>query len=624
MALNPLVDSRDVRFVLFEMLETEKLLKYPAFSHLDKDTFESTLDLAEKIAVNYFYPSNAVGDKEGGCKYNPETKEVTVPEGVKAAFKAYVDAGFLSLRVGQDFGGVGMPHAMGTACSEYFEAGNTAAHMYCGLALGAALLIFLFGTKEQIMTYCPKMVGGRWGGSMCLTEPDAGSDVGNLKTKAVKQADGIYRISGQKIFISAGEQDMVDNIIHTVLARIEGDPPGTKGISIFIVPKFLVNPDGSLGKRNDVVCTGIEHKMGIKSSATAALSFGDNGQCVGYLLGQERQGMQIMFNLMNAARIETGIQAMGQSSAAYMHAITYAKNRQQGSHFTQMMNPDAPKVAIIEHPDVKRMLLWMKGYVEGFRMLIYFNAFCLDQSHEDKSDVGKNADSIVELLTPLVKAGISDASWLVTSEAIQVYGGYGFCSDYPVEQYARDTKIFSIYEGANGIQSLDLTFRKILFNPDQNNYKTWRALTKETLLKAKGIVEDKYIAKVEKGLQKLDEVIELILDYNKTGKFMLIAIQATPLQKAMFMVVVAWLHLWSLTVSAPMMKKLVGNTKGDQRQKIVNENNEAAYYSGRVLSSQFFIGSEFPKYFGMIDSIIEGESAVIKASTPVYTGALEG
>ena len=624
MALNPLVDSRDVRFVLFELLEAEKLLKYSAFSHLDKDTFDSTLDLAEKIAVNYFYPSNAQGDKEGGCKYNPQTKEVTVPEGVKAAFRAYVEAGFLTMRVGQDFGGMGMPHTIGTACSEYFEAGNTAASMYCGLALGAALLIFLYGTQEQIMTYCPKMVGGQWGGSMCLTEPDAGSDVGNLKTKAVKQPDGTYRISGQKIFISAGEQDMVSNIVHTVLARIEGDPPGTKGISIFIVPKFLVNPDGSLGKRNDAVCTGIEHKMGIKSSATAALSFGDNGQCVGYLLGQERQGMQIMFNLMNAARIETGIQAMAQSSAAYMHAITYAKNRIQGQHFTQTMNPDAPKVAIIEHPDVKRMLLWMKGYVEGFRMLVYYNALCLDLSHEEKGDAAKNADCLVELLTPLVKAGISDASWLVTSEAIQVYGGYGFCSDYPVEQYARDTKIFSIYEGANGIQSLDLTFRKILFNPDQQNYKIWRALTKETISTAKGIVEDKYIAKVEKGMEKLDEVINLLLDLNKTGKFMLLAIQATPLQKAMFMVVLAWLHLWSLTVTTPMMKKLVGDSKGDQRQKILNENNEAAYYSGRVLSSQFFIGSEFSNYFGMIDAIMEGESAVVKASTAIYTGALEG
>src|SRR4030042_300891 len=384
MALNPLVDSRDVRFVLFEMLEAEKLLQYPQFSHLDKETFESTLELAEKIAVNYFYPSNAQGDKEGGCKYNPETKEVTVPEGVKAALKAYNEAGFLSMRVSTELGGMGMPHAIATACNEYFEAGNTGAHMYAGLTMGAAYLISLYGTQEQTTTYCPKMIAGEWGGSMGLPEPDAGTDVGNLKTKAVRQPDGPYLISGQKIFISAGAQDMASTIIHTVLARIEGDPPGTKGISIFIVPKYMVNPDGSLGKRNDVVCTGIEHKMGIKSSATAALSFGDNGQCVGYLLGQERQGMQIMFNLMNAARIGTGIQAMAQSSAAYMHAITYAKNRIQGQHFTQTMNPDAPKVAIIEHPDVTRMLLWMKGYVEGFRMLVYYNALCLDRSHEEK------------------------------------------------------------------------------------------------------------------------------------------------------------------------------------------------------------------------------------------------
>ncbi|MBN2161046.1 MAG: acyl-CoA dehydrogenase, partial [Spirochaetes bacterium] len=369
MALNPLVDSRDVRFVLFEMLEADKLLKFDKFSHLDMEAFESTLDLAEKIAVNHYYPANSAGDKEGGCTYDPKTKEVRVPDCIKEAYRAYIDAGFLMMRVGTDMGGMGMPDTVATACSEYFEAGCTAAHMYTGLILGASLLIFLYGTPEQIQTYCPNMIAGKWGGSMCLTEPEAGTDLGNLKTKAVKQPDGTYLITGQKIFISAGEHDMVENIIHPVLARIEGDPPGTKGISIFIVPKYLLNPDGSLGPRNDMVCTGIEHKMGLKSSATAALSFGDNGKCVGYLLGKERQGMQVMFNLMNAARIETGIQSMAQSSAAYLHAVAYARGRLQGSHFTKALDPSAPQVPIIEHPDVKRMLIWMKGYVEGMRML---------------------------------------------------------------------------------------------------------------------------------------------------------------------------------------------------------------------------------------------------------------
>lgn len=625
MALNPLVDSRDVRFVLFEMLESEKLLKYPNFSHLDRDTFESTLDLCEKIAVNHFYPSNAQGDKEGGCKYDPATKKVTVPQVVKEAWQAYVNAGFLTMRVDAALGGMGMPDTIAVACSEYYEAGNTSAHMYVGLALGAALLISLYGTQEQIDTYCTKIIGGEWGGTMCITEPEAGTDVGNCKTKAVKQPDGTYRISGTKCFISGGEHDLTKNIIHPVLARIEGDPAGTKGISLFIVPKFLVNPDGSPGKRNDVYCTGIEHKMGIKSSATATLSFGDNGECVGYLLGKERQGMAIMFNMMNYARIETGIQALGQSTAGYMHAVTYAKTRKQGAHFTQTMNDNAPKVSIIEHPDVKRMLLWMKGYVEGMRMLVYFNAWAMDMKHAHKGDEeGKKADGLVELLTPIVKSGISDASWLVTAEAIQVYGGYGFCSDYPVEQYARDTKIFSIYEGANGIQSLDLMFRKILMNPGQFNYKTWREITKDALAKAKGIVEDKYIDKVEKGLQKMDAVIDLLLGYNNTGKFMLIAIQTVPLSKAMFMMVLAWLHLWSLSLTIPKMKSLVGDAKGAERQKIIDDNSEAAYYTGRVLSSQFFIGSEFLKYFGMVDAIFENETAVNKASTAVFTGALEG
>lgn len=622
MAKNMLVDSRDVQFVLYEMLEVDKLTENPKFADHDKDIFNDTIELAERIAVQHFYPSNAAGDKEGGAKYNPETKEVTVTEGVKEAWKAYLEAGFLSLRIPVEYGGMGMPDIIATACSEYFEAGNTSAHMYSGLALGASLLIYLYGTEEQIATYCSKMITGEWGGTMCLTEPEAGTDLGNVKTKALKQDDGTYLISGQKIFISGGEHDLTDNIVHTVLARIEGDPPGTKGISIFIVPKYIPNEDGSPGERNDMVCTGIEHKMGLKNSATAALSFGDNGKCVGYLLGQPCEGMKVMFNLMNAARIETGIQAMSQSSTAYMHAVTYAKNRFQGAHFTQMLNPDAPKVAIIEHPDVKRMLLWMKGYVEGMRMLTYYNAYCMDLSHMD-DDRSKEANGMVELLTPIVKAGISDASWLVTAEAIQVYGGYGYCSDYPVEQFARDTKIFSIYEGANGIQSLDLTFRKILMDPDQGNFKAWKKRVTETISEAKGIVSDRYITKVEQGLQKFDEAVNLIIDYNASGKFMLIAIQATHLQQCMFMMSLAWFHLWSLIITTPKMKELVGDTKGEDRKKLLEDNAEAAYYSGRVLSSQFYIGSEFLKYFGKVDAILENETAVIKASTPVFTGALD-
>lgn len=623
MALNQLVDSRDVRFVLYEMLELEKLSKYPKYADFDRDIYEDTLELAEKIAINYFYPSNSEGDKEGGAQFDPETNEVRVPESVKAAARAFIDSGFMTLRLPMESDGMGMPSALSTACGEYFNAGNTAAEMYVGGTLGAAMLIASFGTEEQKELYLPKMFAGEWGGDMCLTEPDAGSDVGALKTKAVKQADGTYLITGQKIFISSGESDLFENIIHPTLARIEGDIPGTKGISIFIVPKYLANPDGSLGERNDVVCSGIEHKMGIKNSATATLNFGDNGKCVGYLLGEERQGMKIMFYLMNEARIATGLQAQGQSSAAYMHAVTYARNRIQSKHITQSANPDAPGVPIIQHPDVQRMLLWMKGYVEGMRMLSYFLSYCVDITDIGEEDEAKKADGIIELFTPIVKAGISDASWLVTAEAIQVYGGYGVCSDYPVEQYARDTKVFSIYEGTNAIQSLDLTFRKILMNPEQFNLNAWKEKVEQILAQAKGVVDEKYVAQVERGLAKFDEIIDFLKEQLAAGNYMVITLHATPLQQCMFMLVLAWLHLWSLSITMPKMKELVGDAKGEERKKLIDDNQEAAYYSGRVLSSQFYIGAEFPKYFGKVECILNNELAAIKTSSATFTGALE-
>jgi hypothetical protein len=363
--------------------------------------------------------------------------------------------------------------------------------------------------------------------------------------------------------------------------------------------------------------------MGIKSSSTATLNFGDNNICKGYLLGKEQEGMKIMFTLMNQARIETGMQALGQASTAYMHALTYAKNRKQGAHLTQMLNPNAPSVAIIEHPDVQRMLLWMKCYVEGMRMLAYNISLCMDISHIEEGEKAKEAESLIDLLTPVIKAGISDMSWHITSEAIQVYGGYGYVSEYPVEQFARDTKIFSIYEGTNGIQAMDLLFRKILMNKDQQNYKVWKQKVADTITNAKGIVEDKYIILVEKGIQKLDEAFNHIAMNALAGKFLLVAMNATPFLQAMFMMVLAWLHLWSLTTVTPKLKLFTGDTKGPERQKIIDSNNEAAFYTGKVLSSQFYIGAEFPKYFGKIECILGGESAVIKTSTAIFTGALD-
>jgi alkylation response protein AidB-like acyl-CoA dehydrogenase len=622
MALNKLVDSRDIRFVLFEMLETESLQSFEKFADYDRDMYEDTLALAEKMAVEEVYSINSESDKTG-VTYDPDTGRVIIPEQLKPALDAYNAAGFVAINEDIDLGGMGMPVSIGMSCNEIFTAASLSFTSYPTLSRGAAELIQTFGSDDLKEVYLEKMLTGQWGGTMCLTEPDAGSDVGALKTKAIPQDDGTYLIQGQKIFITSGDNDYYENIIHPVLARIEGDPPGTKGISIFIVPKCRVNKDGSIGEANDVVCSGIEHKMGIHASATCTLNFGDNDSCMGYLLGQPRKGMRIMFQMMNEARLAVGIQGLALSSAAYMHAATYAKNRVQGVDVTQMMNPEATPVSISRHPDVKRMLIWMKSYVEGMRMLIYSLAKNIDIEHLVEGEAAKEAAAIVEILIPICKAGCTDASVHITSEAMQVYGGYGYTSDYPVEQYMRDSKITTIYEGTNGIQSMDLTMRKILMNPEQYNYSVFKKRMAETIEKARGVVDDRYVDLVARGVEKLDEIIAMLAGFMKEGKFLNIFAAATPLQQAMFMLSLAWVHLWSLTIAVPKMKETVGDAKGEERESIITGDDEAAYYSGKVLSSQFFLGSEFPKFFGKAEAILFNETAVNKFSDRLFTGTPE-
>jgi alkylation response protein AidB-like acyl-CoA dehydrogenase len=622
MALNPLVDTRDNRFVLFELLQADKLNKYECFADFDRETFTSILELAEKIAVDVYKPGNPEVDKIG-CQYDPKTQQVKVPDPLRAMLDAYAEAGFVSLSTEPEYGGMGMPHVIHSGCTEFFTAGCMAATMYDTLTVGAANLIKNWGTEEQKRTYLPKMFSGEWGGTMCLTEPVAGSDVGALKTKAVKQADGTYLITGEKIFISSGENDYYANMIHPVLARIEGDPKGTKGISIFIVPKYLVNPDGSLGAKNDFVCTGIEHKMGIKASSTTAFSFGDNGKCVGYLLGKEREGMKIMFQMMNEARLDVSMQGHGVSSAAYMHAVTYAKNRIQGASVKQGKTPNASGVTIVKHPDVKRMLLWMKSYVEGTRMLMLYTALNLDLSHAAKGPEAEEAAGLVNLLIPICKGGITDQAVMTTSTAIQTYGGYGFCSDYPVEQFLRDVRITAIYEGTNAIQAMDLTFRKILNNPDRAYYNTYKKRVTDTLNKAKGVVDAKYIDAVAKGLKRMDDVLAAMDADLMAGKTENVYANAAPLCRSMFMLTLAWLHLWSLTLTVPKAKQLLGNAKPEEIEAKIKDDKEAAYYYGKVLSSQYYLGAEFSHFFGTTDYILSGDNNITLASDDVFTGALE-
>ncbi len=621
MAANPIIDSRDVRFVLFEMLETENLgKKYGEYAEFDRDIYDEILELAERIAVEKIYPSNTEGDKEG-CSYDPDTCEVKIPECYREPIGAFYEAGFLALGESPEIGGMGMPQSITQACNEMFMAGSVPMMMYPGLGHGSMMLIHNYGTDEQKQLYTEKMLTGEWGGTMCLTEPEAGSDVGALKAKAERREDGTFLISGQKIFITAGDNDYYENIIHPVLARIDGDPQGTKGISIFLVPKYLVNPDGSIGEKNDVVCAGIEHKMGIRGSATCTLSFGENGKCVGYLLGEERKGMKIMFQMMNEARLGVGIQGLALSSSAYMHAVTYARNRVQGVHISQMMNPQAKAVPIIEHPDVKRMLLWMKSHVEGMRMLSYFMAECLTVEECDDSEEGKEAKALADLLLPICKAGNTDGAVLVSSEAMQVYGGSGYCADYPVEQLMRDAKITTIYEGTNGIQALDLVMRKLLMSKEQYNYSVFSKRVEATIAMAHGIVDDRYVSTLERGLEIITDIVEKKKELLDAMKFLQIVMNAKPFLDAMFILVMGWLHLWSLSITEPKMRELCGELKGQELEKLLEDNLEAAFYRGKVLASQYFLGSELPKLFGVGESILNVETSVLKVNPYIFSGA---
>ncbi len=453
-----IADERDMKFVLYEQLRLEDLCKSTLYADFSQETFDMILEEAAKLAERAYYPSNKKGDEQG-CRF--ENGQVKVPDSFHEPYRLYKEGGRLAMAESPDVGGQGLPVALSTACIEMFGAANWSLQMYSGLTHGAARLLQQFGTPEMQKLYMENLFSGEWTGTMCLTEPGAGSDVGNLRTRAERQPDGTFKITGQKTFISSGMHDLTENIIHMVLARVDGAPKGTRGISIFLVPRLRVDESGGMVD-NDVVCVGIEHKMGIHGSSTSSLNFGENGGCVGYLMGQENKGMQIMFEMMNEARLFVGMQGLAHASTAYMHSLQYAKERIQGSPIEKMKDADAPRVPIIEHPDVRRMLMSMKCSTEGMRALLYLAGYCIDKVRVAETPEEKELfQGYVDLMIPVCKSVGSDLGFRVCETAIQVYGGYGYCSDYPVEQFMRDCKIASIYEGTNGIQALDLVGRKL-------------------------------------------------------------------------------------------------------------------------------------------------------------------
>lgn len=447
----------DVMFLLKDVFPIERYNNLPGFADATPDTVEAILAEGAKLCEEVFAPLNRVGDQEG-CARHPDGS-VTTPKGFKKAYEAFTAGGWMGLSAPEEFGGQGLPTTLNSVMQEFLSSANLALGMYPGLTQGAIAALVVHGSDAIKKTYLPKMVAGAWTGTMNLTEPHCGTDLGLLKTKAAPNGDGSYAITGTKIFISAGEHDMAENIVHLVLARIEGAPAGTKGISLFVVPKFLVNEDGSPGERNGVTCGSIEHKMGIHGNSTCVMNY-DGAK--GWLIGQENRGLNAMFVMMNEARLAVGVQGLAQSEVAYQNAVAYAKDRLQGRALTGAKFPDKPADPIIVHPDVRRTLLTMRAFNEAARALVIWTALKSDVAHRSSDEAERqSADDHMGLLTPVVKGVLTDVGFDNAVKAQQMFGGHGYIEEWGMSQFVRDARITMIYEGANGIQAMDLVGRKL-------------------------------------------------------------------------------------------------------------------------------------------------------------------
>jgi alkylation response protein AidB-like acyl-CoA dehydrogenase len=600
-----IADRRDVDFVLHEQIGQ---VIDERFAEFNKKTIDMIVSEARNLAIKEILPTFTQGDEQG-CTL--ENGKVRVPESFKRAWRLLCEGEWLAMCDDPDAGGQGMPKTVGTAALEYMVGANSAFMLYYGMTHGAAKLVEAFGDETQKRLYLKKMFSGEWGGTMLLTEPAAGSDVGALTTTAQKNEDGTYSIKGAKIFISAGDHDLCDNIIHPVLARIPGSPSGTRGISLFLVPKFLVNDDGSPGAFNHVICTGLEKKMGIHGNATASLSLGDKGACIGTLLGEENRGMPAMFQMMNEARAFVGLQGFAVASASYMYALDYARTRIQGRHLTAGKDAAAKSVPIIQHPDVKRQLLNMKAYTEGMRSLIYYYAWCNDIIHTTDDDRLKaDTAAMVEVLTPVVKGYVTDKALEVCSHGIQVYGGYGYISEYPVEQLMRDARIFMIYEGTNGIQAMDLLGRKLSMNQGKA-FQYFVDQMKKTITDFSGIagLED-LCAKVSHAVFRLEELARVMGLRSRSDRVLNAYAFAHPFLEVTGDVTFAWMHLWRAGIASPKLAKKAGSLDKKVVADKAAANKDVAFYAGQVETAKFFICTLLPATYGKMDAILEGDACV--------------
>ena len=580
---------KDALFALRHIGELEQLAKTERYAHADLETVTSVLEEQGRFMQEVFAPLNASGDREG-LTWTPEG--VQTPAGFKEAYSKFVDAGWQGLNAHAEYGGAGFPESVFACAAEFETAANGALTMCPGLTTGAIECLQEWGTETQKEIYLRRLVTGEWTGTMNLTEPQAGSDVGLCTTKAIPQGDGTYKITGTKIFISFGEHDLAENIIHLVLARLPEAPPGTKGISLFIVPKFHVDEAGNVGERNDVKCVSIEHKMGIHASPTCVMSFGDDGGATGYLVGEENQGMRAMFTMMNSARIAVGIQGAALGDTAYQKALAYSQERRQG----RKIGGDSKEPAfIIEHPDVRRMLLSMKSSIEAMRALIVYNAAAIDLSRALDGDEAERWGEIAELLTPGPKAWCTDVGMDVTSTAIQVYGGMGYVEESGVAQHYRDMRIAPIYEGTNGIQAMDLVGRKLglrMGGVVGDHLQSMRDLDAE-LAEA-----GEEFASIRAQLAAAVETLAGVTDWVMTNGI------ADPLQALAG--ATPYLRIFGIVTGGWLIARQALAARGE----LVAGSDDTAYLQAKITTARYYAEQVLPTAAGLVPSVQAGSSVL--------------
>ena len=578
----------DMKFTLKEVVNVNSLSELPAFNEVGLEALDSLLDEASRFFNEVISPTNRTGDLEGSLLNDDGS--VSTPTGFREAYAQYVDAGWGAISFDPEYGGGGFPWLVGIAVTEMLTAANMALSLNPMLTQGSIHALTAHGNQEQKLAWLPKLITGEWAGTMNLTEPQAGSDVGALTTKAELQDDGTYKITGQKIYITWGEHDLTENIVHLVLARTPDAPPGTKGISLFIVPKFIINDDGSIGEENDIKCLSIEHKLGIHASPTCVLQFGDNGGATGYIVGEENSGMRYMFTMMNQARLAVGLEGLAVADRAYQQALDYALERMQGRRAD---TPKGESVPIIDHPDVRRMLMTMKAYIEAMRCMIYLNAKSIDIAHHHPDeDERTRGHELTDLLTPLSKSWCTDLGNELTSLGIQIHGGMGFVEETGAAQHYRDIRIAGIYEGTNGIQAIDLVGRKLSMRKGD--------VVRELLLEINETASELHSANLKGIARPLEDAVkdmqaatEWLIEKGGASTDDGLA-GATP-----------YLRMFGTTVGGWLLAK-----SALQAKKQIDEGNDSEFLQAKIETAAFYAEQLLPQVSGLLPATVSGAQSL--------------